>query len=327
MIAYTEWSGQVDVLLKTHVRIRLTELAVCNNRRVSVAPSVEPVPVESDPDSDVVEYGLARVLVVAGVMLAPLLETLDSTIVDVALPTVAGNLGASQDQGTWIVTGYIIAAVVIISLTPWLQRRFGRRGYYISAVIGFTLASLACGLATNIDESIAFRIVQGLFGEGLIATGTATLKDTFPRTMVAASQRPGAVGAVICPTLGPTIGGILTDKLSSNWVFFLNVIPGVAAATLLFFFLKNPGRPEKTPVDGMGLGLLAFGLRALQYVLNEGERYDWFDDGNIALVSALSSVCLVAFVMWELYGSSNPIVGLRILSYRASPRERSSLRR
>ena len=273
---------------------------------------MEPV----DDDVDVVEYGARRVLVVVAVMLATLLETLDSTIVNVALPTIGGNLGASQDQGTWIVTGYIIAAVIVIPLTPWLQERFGRRAYYVAAVVGFTLASFACGVSTTIDELIAFRIVQGLFGGGLISTGTATLRDTFPRTMVAASQGLGAVGAIIGPTLGPTVGGILTDRYSWNWVFFLNVVPGAIAATLLLLFLRNPKTPRAYPVDGVGLLLLAVGLGSLQYVLNEGERYDWFDDARNVAIAALSAAGLAAFVAWESFVAKRPIVDLRILRYR-----------
>ena len=265
---------------------------------------------------DVVEYGQRRVLVVIGVMLATLLETLDSTIVNVALPTISGNLGASEDQGTWIITGYIIAAVIVIPLTPWLQQRFGRRGYYIVAIAGFTLCSLACGLSTSIEELIFFRIVQGLFGGGLIATGTATLRDTFPRSMVAASQGLGAVGAIIGPTLGPTIGGILTDEYSWNWVFYLNVLPGIAAALLLFFFLRDPARPQKISVDAMGLAFLALGLGSLQYVLNEGERYDWLADRNIGFGAVASIGGLLAFVYWEFCRTKRPIVDLRILRVR-----------
>lgn len=270
----------------------------------------------AEADVDVVEYRARRTLVVVAVMLATLLETLDSTIVNVALPTISGNLGASQDQGTWVITGYIIAAVVVIPLTPWLQERFGRRGYYVGAVVGFTVTSFACGVSSNIDELIFFRVLQGLCGGGLIATGTATLRDTFPPSMVAASQGIGAMGAIIGPTLGPTIGGILTDKYSWNWVFFLNVVPGVAAAILLFLFLRNPKAPRSYPIDGFGLALLVVGLGGMQYVLNEGERYDWFGDANLVATATLSAVGILAFVAWELWGSRRPIVDLRILRYR-----------
>src|ERR1700733_2540105 len=132
-----------------------------------------------DARRNVFEYGLRRWIIVLGVMLAPLMETIDSSIVNVALPTLQGNLGATLDQAAWVITGYLVANVIVIPLTPWLQTRFGRRQYFTVTVIGFTLASVLCGLAGSIDVLIVLRIVQGLFGGGLIATAQATLRDTF----------------------------------------------------------------------------------------------------------------------------------------------------
>ncbi len=181
---------------------------------------------QQDTGSNVVEYGGARVIVVIGVMLATLLQTLDTTIVNVALPTIQGNLGATIDEGAWVVTGYIITAVIIIPLTPWLQIRFGRRQYYATAIFGFTIASMLCGLAGSIQALIFWRIVQGAFGGGLIATGQATLRDTFPKSQLGASQALFSLGAIVGPSVGPYIGGLLTDNYAWNWVFFINLVPG-----------------------------------------------------------------------------------------------------
>ncbi|MEO6835825.1 MAG: DHA2 family efflux MFS transporter permease subunit [Candidatus Tumulicola sp.] len=265
-------------------------------------------------DGDLVEYGTRRWLIVAGVMGATLLQVLDATIVNVALPTIQGNMGANFDEGAWIITGYIIAAVIIIPLTPWLQQLMGRRQYYVAAIVGFTIASALCGISRSLDELVFFRILQGLCGGGLIATGQAIMRDTFPAKQLGLSQALTSIGAIIGPSIGPTLGGVLTDQLSWNWVFYINIIPGIAAALLCATLLRNPEQRGRPSVDGVGLALMAAGLGSLQYVLDEGERYDWFNDGNIAFTAALSVVSLALFAWWELRVVRNPIVDLRILT-------------
>ncbi len=261
---------------------------------------------------DLVEYGARRWLVVTGVMLATLLQVLDATIVNVALPTIQGNLGANFDDGAWIVTGYIIAAVIVIPLTPWLQQLLGRRNYYVAAIIGFTITSALCGFATSLHELIVFRVLQGLCGGGLISTGQAIMRDTFPPRQLGLSQALTSLGAIVGPSIGPTLGGVLTDTLSWNWIFFVNILPGIVSALLCAALLRDPQRRGRPSVDGMGLALLATGLGSLQYVLDEGERYDWFKDANILRIALLALVSLVLFVYWELR-VKNPIVDIRIL--------------
>jgi MFS transporter, DHA2 family, multidrug resistance protein len=265
------------------------------------------------PDSPLVEYGSRRWLLVLGVMSATLLQVLDVTIVNVALPTIQGNMGANFDEGAWIVTGYIIAAVIVIPLTPWLQQLMGRRQYYVAAIAGFTITSVLCGLSTSLDQLIFFRVLQGLCGGGLISTGQAIMRDTFPAKQLGLSQALTAIGAVIGPSIGPTLGGVLTDQLSWNWIFYINVIPGIGAALLCAALLRNPKRVGRPSVDGVGLGLMALGLGSLQYVLDEGERYDWLADRNILTGTITSVLALATFVYWELRVVKNPIVDLRIL--------------
>ena len=263
--------------------------------------------------SPLVEYGTRRTLIVIGVMAATLLQVLDATIVNVALPTIQGNFGANFDEGAWIVTSYIIAAVIVIPLTPWLQQLFGRKQYYVAAIIGFTLTSALCGLSTSLSELIFFRVLQGLCGGGLISTGQAIMRDTFPARQLGLSQALTSIGAIVGPSIGPTLGGILTDSLSWNWIFYINVIPGIASGLLCAFLLRNPKRETRTSVDGVGLGLLALGLGSLQYVLDEGERYGWFSDGHILAIAMISALSLAVFAYWELKVVKNPIVDLRIL--------------
>jgi DHA2 family multidrug resistance protein len=209
---------------------------------------------------------MRRILIVAGVMAAALMQTLDSTITNVALPTIQGNLGASQDEGTWIVTAYVIAAIVVIPLTPWLQTRFGRRNYFVASIVGFTIASMVCGSSTDLHELIAARIVQGAFGGGLLATGQSILRDTFPPTQLGLSQGIFALGAIMGPALGPPLGGVLVDNFSWNIVFYINIIPGLFAAIVLTLMLRDPDKARSTPVDVFGLLMLAAGLGAMQYV-------------------------------------------------------------
>jgi DHA2 family multidrug resistance protein len=277
--------------------------------------SQKPPDTAPPPDRNVNESGGSLVLITAAIIAATLMQTLDTTIINVALPIIQGNLGATLDEGAWVVTGYIIAAVIVIPLTPWLQIRFGRRQYYSTAIIGFTIASVLCGTSGTIGELIFWRIVQGAFGGGLIATAQATLRDTFPKEKLGLSQGIFSIGAILGPAIGPTLGGWLTDNFSWNWVFFINVVPGVFAGTVMLMRLRNPNDPRPVPVDGIGLLFLIGGLGSLQYVLGEGQRNDWFDDPLIFWLTVTSLVSLTAFVFWELYGTKRPIVDLRVLRY------------
>jgi len=268
-------------------------------------------------DGPLVEYGVRRWIIVAGVMAATLLQVLDATIVNVALPTIQGNLGANFDEGAWVVTAYIIAAVIVIPLTPWLQQTFGRKQYYVAAIAGFTITSALCGLSTTLSELIFFRILQGLCGGGLIATGQAILRDTFPTRELGKSQALVSLGAIVGPSIGPTLGGILTDALSWNWIFYVNIVPGIIATIMIATTLRNPHYHQRGGTfDGVGLALLAAGLGSLQYVLDEGERNDWLSDHLILVLAVVAVVGLIAFALWELYGTKHPIVDLRILKNR-----------
>jgi len=285
---------------------------------VKVAPAGERQSrAPSDERRDVTEHGLRRVLIVLGVMAAALMQTLDSTITNVALPTIQGNLGASQDEGTWIVTAYTIAAIVIIPLTPWLQNRFGRKNYFVASIAGFTLASVVCGASDNLDLLIAARVVQGAFGGGLLATAQAILRDTFPPEQLGTSQGIFALGAIMGPALGPPLGGILVDNYSWNWAFDINIVPGLFSGILLFALLKDPNLAHHGRVDFVGLALLACGLGSMQYVLTEGEQNYWFADPVISAMTAIMVVSLALFCYWELYRTDVPVVDLRVLRNRS----------
>ncbi|MGH7685002.1 MAG: DHA2 family efflux MFS transporter permease subunit, partial [Vulcanimicrobiaceae bacterium] len=266
--------------------------------------------------SDLVEYGARRALIVGAVMLATLMQLADTTIVNVALPTIDGALGASVDQGAWFVTAYIIANVIVIPLSPWLQTLLGRKNYFALSIAGFSIVSVLCGFAHDTTTEIALRFVQGAFGGGLMVPAQQIMRDTFPSAQLATSQSLFALGVVIGPTIGPTLGGILTDNLSWHWVFFVNVLPGIAATVLVMLFLRDPGKPKRVPFDVFGIALLAAGLGCLQYVLDEGERNGWFGDARILITAVVAIVALVSFVIWELYGAKSPAIALRTFRHR-----------
>jgi DHA2 family multidrug resistance protein len=263
--------------------------------------------------SDVIEYGWRRVAVTVAVILGAVLEIVDTTIVNVALPNIQGNVGASRDEGAFIVTGYIVANVVVIPLSPWLQRRFGRRQYFFASIAIFTAASAMCGLSGDLWSLVAWRVVQGIGGGGLLSQAQAILRETYPKERQPMAQGIFALGAIVGPTLGPLMGGLITDNASWQWCFFVNLPIGMLSATLTALYLRNPAEPKKLPLDGVGLALLALGLGSLQYVLDQGQEKDWFGDSLIARLSVVAASGITAFVIWELRFAKHPIVDLTIL--------------
>jgi MFS transporter, DHA2 family, multidrug resistance protein len=286
------------------------------------APPVKPAaqPIVTPPAiPTTVEYGSRRTLIVLGVMLASLLGRIDGTIVNVALPTIQGNLGASFDEATWIIIGYLMANVVVIPLTPWLATRFGRRETFVAAIVGFTVLSLLCATATSIQELIFLRILQGAFAGGIDSTANTVITSTFPPSKMGLAQSIFTVSASAAPPIGLILGGVLTDNLSWQWCFLINVPLGTAAAILLIAMLRNPptGALNTRPrIDAIGVALLAIGPSLLVYVLSEGDRYDWFNDANLVLTCVIGVLATTAFVVWELRGTSTPIVDLRIFKFR-----------
>jgi DHA2 family multidrug resistance protein len=274
------------------------------------------LPVTSLPGANGIEYGFRRGIITFAIVLATVLEMVDVTVVNVALPNIQGNFGASLDQAAWIGTGYIIANVIVIPITPWLQMRFGRRQYYAASIVLFTAASVLCGLSQSLDQLVFWRIVQGLGGGGLVSTSQAILAEIYPRSEQGKASGYFSMGVVVAPTLGPFIGGFITDNLSWRWAFFVNLPLGILATVLVLAFLRNRVDARKLPVDGTGLALLAIGIGSLQYVLDQGQQKDWFDDASIVACAFFAVLGIVAFVVWELR-SRKPIVDLSILRYRS----------
>lgn len=269
--------------------------------------------------SDAERIGAARWLILLGLITAAIMEVLDTTIVNVALPQMAGNLGATQQEISWVSTGYILSNVVVLPMTAFFTERFGRRRYLTASIIVFAIASLLCGTSRSLTELVVWRVVQGAGGAALLSTAQATIRQIFPREQQGLVQSVFLLGIIVAPTLGPTLGGWITDNYSWEWCFFINVPIAIVSTFLVTTFLKDPPGQQRRvgSVDWLGITLLTVGLGSLQYVLEEGNRVDWFEDSWILGLSILAGLCLVTMVWWELTPRNrHPIVDFRVLRNR-----------
>jgi DHA2 family multidrug resistance protein len=256
--------------------------------------------------------------VVFAMMLATLLEIIDSSIVNVSLPAMRGNLGATIDEIGWVVTGYIMSNIVIIPISGWLSAYFGRRRYVVGSILIFTGASFLCGVSTSLWELILFRVLQGLGGGALMVTSQTVLVETFPASRQGTGQAIFGMSAMLGPSLGPTMGGWITDNYSWPWIFHVNVPLGLLAALLCSLYLEEPAYQRQRPgrFDLPGLVLLALGLGSLQFVLERGERLDWWDSSLIRSLALVAGGALGAFV-WRQLVIPEPIVRLGVLRHRS----------
>lgn len=249
-------------------------------------------------------------------VLASLLEIIDTSIVNVALPTMMGNLGATLEDISMVITGYAIANAVVLPLSAWLGEKFGRRNYYLGCIALFTITSVACGLAPNLEFLIIFRILQGLAGGALLPTSQTLIYEQFPKEKAGIAGAIFGMSVMVGPALGPVLGGYLTDTLGWRSIFNINLPLGLIAlfvgATCIFDSKLEHGEKKQTGFDAFGLILLVLGIGCLQYALERGEADDWFASKTIATCMITSIVCLPTFVWWELR-VKNPIINVRLL--------------
>ncbi len=259
----------------------------------------------------------ARYLIAFAVVSASVLELVDTSIVNVAIPHMMGNLGATLEEIAWVSTGYIVANVIILPLTSWLSDRLGRRNYYTGSIILFTIASLLAGNAHTLTELVAARVLQGIGGGALISTAQAILFDVFPLQERGKAMAIFGMGVMVGPTLGPTLGGWITDNYSWPWIFYINLPLGVLAAMMTWRYVPEPEHvtQRSDSVDWLGLALLIVGIGALQVMLERGESKGWFDSPEIRLEALAAAVALVGFV-WHELTTAHPVVELRILRNR-----------
>jgi DHA2 family multidrug resistance protein len=256
-------------------------------------------------------------LVTIAVLLATFMEILDTSIANVALPHIAGSLSASVDESTWVLTSYLVANAIVLPMTGWLTRRFGRKNYLTFSVILFTVASMLCGVAQTLPQLILARILQGLGGGGLQPIAQAVLLESFPPEERGVAMAAYGMGVVVAPIIGPTLGGWITDNFSWRWIFYINIPIGVAAVAMQNAFLEDPPylKVSRTALDRIGFGLMAIGIALLQLVLDKGQEADWFGSTWICWAAAGSVIALTAFVFWELR-HRHPLVNLRLLMNR-----------
>jgi DHA2 family multidrug resistance protein len=257
-------------------------------------------------------------IVTAAVMLATFMEVLDTTVVNVSVPHMAGNLGATVDEGTWVVTSYLVSNAIILPMAGWLAARFGRRRMLMICVSGFTIASMLCGMATSLEGLIFFRVLQGLSGGGLQPLSQAVLLETFPPRKHGTAMAAFGFGIIFAPILGPTLGGWITDNYTWRWIFYINLPVGILSLLMISQFVIDPHYLRKRlsdSVDLCGIGFLALGFGMLQMVLDQGQRKDWFGSNQIRLWTALCVIGLLGMLIRELT-AQHPIVDLRVLKDR-----------
>jgi DHA2 family multidrug resistance protein len=263
------------------------------------------------------ETGFKKWIITITVITASLLELIDTTIVNVSLPKIQGNLGATLEDVAWVVTGYAVANVIILPMSGWLGSKFGRKNYFITSIIVFTIASFLCGNATSLNELVLFRILQGLAGGGLISTSQAILIETWPREQIGTATALFGLGAVVGPTVGPTIGGYITEHMNWRWIFYVNIPVGAMAAFLAYTYVREtPKEAKGKPIDWWGIALLAVAVGSLQTILEKGESEDWFATPYITILTISAILGLILFI-WREMSIDYPIVNFAILRHRS----------
>jgi len=254
-------------------------------------------------------------LITLSVMIPTLIQILDSSIVNVALNNIQGNLSTNRETVTWVVTVYLVANAVIIPLSAWLARLMGRKRYLLTSIVVFTISSLLCGTATGIAQLVIFRVIQGLGGGGLQPMGAAILLETFPPQERGLAMSIFGMGAVIGPILGPILGGYLTDNLSWRWAFYINLPIGILGFFMVLSFVFDPSyqqrRSKGEKIDYLGIILLCLGLGCVQIVMDRGQQNDWFNSDIILILFVISMASLAVFIFWEIL-HEQPVLDLSI---------------
>ncbi len=257
-------------------------------------------------------------LIAVAVMAATFMEVLDTSVANVALPHIAGNLSVTPEESTWVLTSYLVSNAIVLPITGWLGNRFGRKHILIWCIVLFTVASMLCGMAPSLPFLIIARILQGIGGGCMLPISQAILLESFPRHKRGQAMAVFAMGVVVAPILGPTLGGWITDNYSWRWIFYINLPVGIFAALMAEALVEDPPylrRNRRERIDFLGFALLAIGLGLLQLILDKGQEEDWFESAWIEWSAIISVVATLLFVVRELV-VKHPIVDLRILGNR-----------
>src|SRR5258706_4738103 len=259
-------------------------------------------------------------LIALTVTLATFMEILDTSIANVALPHIAGNLSAGVDESTWVLTSYLVANAIVLPLSGWFSSLIGRRNYYMGSVALFTVSSLLCGFAPSLQWLLFFRVLQGLGGGGLQPSEQSILADTFPSEKLGMAMAVFGFAVVPAPVIGPTLGGWITDNFSWRWIFFINIPVGFLSIFLTSRMVEDPPTLARRSlkdlrIDGIGLSAITLGLASLQIMLDKGQREDWFSSHLIVALTVITVVSLAFAWYWELR-EKDPIIDIRLLAER-----------
>ena len=253
----------------------------------------------------------SRRMITGAVMAATIMNSLDTTIANVALPHIQGSVSASQDQITWVLTSYIVAAAIMTPMTGWLAGRFGQRRVLMVSIFGFTVASGLCGIAQNLGEIVGFRLLQGVFGAALIPSSQAVLLDINPPERHGQAMSVWVMGAILGPILGPALGGWLTDNLTWRWVFYINLPVGVLAFFGISTFLHGEGQARSVKLDFLGFATLALAIGSLQMMLDRGQQQDWFSSREIGIEAGLAALFFYLFLV-QTFTAKQPFINPRL---------------
>ena len=275
-----------------------------------------PPPAAARPAGFAPLKGSELVLGTVALSLATFMNVLDSSIANVSIPAISGDMGVSPAQGTWVITSFAVANAISVPLTGWLTQRFGQVRLFTGSILLFVLASWLCGLAPNIESLIAFRVLQGLVAGPMIPLSQTLLLASYPAAKAGTAMAMWAMTVLVAPVAGPLLGGWITDNISWPWIFYINVPVGLGAAALTWSIYKkrDPG-PRRVPLDYVGLGLLVLFVGAMQIMIDKGKELDWFSSGQIVTLAVVSAVSFLFFLAWELT-ERHPIVDLRLFARR-----------
>jgi DHA2 family multidrug resistance protein len=257
-----------------------------------------------------------RYLIAFAVVLAAMMQVIDSSIVNVALPDMMGNLGANLDEIAWVSTGYILASVIVIPLTGWLGSIFGRTRYFVGSIVVFTLSSFFCGAAHSLGALVFWRIVQGIGGGALMTVSQAVLLESFPPEDAGTAMALFGLGVMVGPTIGPTLGGWIVDNYGWPWIFYINIPVGVVAGVMIGTYVRDAEHQRRPPtIDYPGIILLALSVGAIQFVLEHGQREEWFDS---RLITSLTAIGIVgaAVLLWRELTTDHPVIDFRVMRHR-----------
>ncbi|MEF7612307.1 DHA2 family efflux MFS transporter permease subunit [Aquincola sp. MAHUQ-54] len=270
-----------------------------------------PAPAEPQP-----LHGASLALGTVALSLATFMNVLDTSIANVSLPAISGDLGVSPTQGTWVITSFAVANAISVPLTGWLTQRFGAVRLFTASILLFVLASWLCGLAPSLEALIGFRVLQGLVAGPMIPLSQTLLLSSYPRAKAGTALALWGMTTLVAPVVGPLLGGWITDNISWPWIFYINVPVGLLAAAVTWSIYRERETPRRRlPIDSVGLGLLVLWVGAMQIALDKGKELDWFASGEIVALSAVAVVGLAAFVIWELT-DAHPVVDLRLFARR-----------